>query len=245
MALLPFVSDDPISYSTTMLLFKTKLNELIAFYNDLNAAISEYVYTFLANDTNFLTTVSTYIAEHPDELRGLQGIQGEQGIQGVPGAPGADGADGQQGIQGTQGVKGDTGDQGIQGIQGVPGVDAVALSAYPVGAIYQSTVSTSPATLFGGTWAALSDSFLLAKGTTFATAGATGGSKDSVVVAHTHSLGERYYDDNNARAAGLPQSSGDATVRMSSTTAVQSTGVSGTNANLPPYLVVYMWERTA
>ena len=31
----------------------------------------------------------------------------------------------------------------------------ITLLSYPIGAIYQSTVSTSPATLFGGTWASI------------------------------------------------------------------------------------------
>ena len=46
---------------------------------------------------------------------------------------------------------------------------------YPVGAIYMSTVSTSPATLFGGgTWVQIKDRFLLSAGDTY-TAGSTGG----------------------------------------------------------------------
>lgn len=45
---------------------------------------------------------------------------------------------------------------------------------YPVGSVYISTNSTSPATLFGGTWSQLKDSFLLGAGDTY-TAGDTGG----------------------------------------------------------------------
>ena len=37
---------------------------------------------------------------------------------------------------------------------------------YPVGAIFISTDSTSPATLFGGTWERIKDTFLLAAGST-------------------------------------------------------------------------------
>ena len=48
------------------------------------------------------------------------------------------------------------------------------LATYPVGAIYISTISTSPASLFGGTWEQLKDRFLLGAGDTYA-AGATGG----------------------------------------------------------------------
>lgn len=50
---------------------------------------------------------------------------------------------------------------------------------YPVGAVYQSWNTTSPATLFGGTWLQLTDRFLYAS----STPGATGGKSN-----HSHSL---------------------------------------------------------
>ena len=46
---------------------------------------------------------------------------------------------------------------------------------HPVGSIYISENSTSPATLFGGTWERVKDRFLLAAGDTYS-AGSTGGS---------------------------------------------------------------------
>ena len=45
---------------------------------------------------------------------------------------------------------------------------------YPVGAIYMSVSSTSPATLFGGTWEWIQDRFLLCAGSSYG-AGTTGG----------------------------------------------------------------------
>ena len=70
------------------------------------------------------------------------------------------------------------------------------LDAHPVGSIYESTVSTSPATLFGGTWVAMDAGRVLvaqgkaSTGTTF-TAGATGGEEKhklttSELPAHSH-----------------------------------------------------------
>ena len=56
---------------------------------------------------------------------------------------------------------------------------------YPIGAIYMSVDSTSPDTLFGGTWTRLKDKFLLGAGDSF-TAGNTGGHKS--LQAHTHSI---------------------------------------------------------
>lgn len=73
------------------------------------------------------------------------------------------------------------------------------LDAHPVGSIYESTDSTSPATLFGGTWEAMDAGRVLVAqgkaetGTTF-TAGATGGEEThklttSEMPAHAHGRG--------------------------------------------------------
>ena len=62
---------------------------------------------------------------------------------------------------------------------------------YPVGAIYMSVNSTSPQTLFGGTWQQIQDTFLLCAGSSH-TAGSTGGKAEYVaddMPAHTHTRG--------------------------------------------------------
>ena len=67
------------------------------------------------------------------------------------------------------------------------------LDAYPVGAIYVSTVATSPSELFGGTWEALEQGrVLIGQGTDYA-AGSTGGEKEHAITtaempAHNHAL---------------------------------------------------------
>jgi hypothetical protein len=107
----------------------------------------------------------------------------------------------------------------------------------------------------------------------FDTAQETGGSADAIVVSHTHSFsgttGDVGNHEHNLQKLGSAQagqdnggapissSTGYSTSRnlsptegagghdhsFSGTTA--STGSSATNANLPPYVVVYMWRRTA
>lgn len=63
--------------------------------------------------------------------------------------------------------------------------DSLPANPYPVGTIYMSTVSTSPATLFGGTWEALEQGrVLLSQGKNYA-AGSTGGE-----ATHTLSVNE-------------------------------------------------------
>lgn len=62
---------------------------------------------------------------------------------------------------------------------------------YPVGAIYMSTSSTSPASLFGGTWIQLKDRFLVGTGDTYsngATGGAASASHSHTVNSHNHSV---------------------------------------------------------
>ena len=109
---------------------------------------------------------------------------------------------------------------------------------YPVGSIYISTNSTSPSTLFGGTWEQIKDTFLLASGDSYEN-GSTGGSADAVIVEHRH-------DMLGTKTAGI--SSGDyLRAGYGSTSASQYTdytGESGVGKNMPPYLAVYMWKRT-
>ena len=67
-----------------------------------------------------------------------------------------------------------------------------ASKIYPVGSVYMSFDSTNPATLFGGTWTRLKDTFLLANGDTYP-ANSTGGSATKTIgvtnlPAHNHSV---------------------------------------------------------
>lgn len=134
---------------------------------------------------------------------------------------------------------------------------------YPIGSIYSSTVSTNPNTLFGfGTWVAYgAGRVLIGNGGGF-TAGATGGSADAIVVSHTHTatvtdpghVHSVASDNNNNNGGNSRQRGGDntnqgnfnsASAVTGITVANSTTGSSGTNANLQPYVVVYMWNRTA
>lgn len=72
---------------------------------------------------------------------------------------------------------------------------------YPVGSIYMSVNSTSPGTLFGGTWERIQDRFLLSAGSTYS-AGATGGEATHTLSAaempsHTHSVGAHAHGLNS------------------------------------------------
>jgi hypothetical protein len=140
---------------------------------------------------------------------------------------------------------------------------------YPIGSIYTSTVSTNPNTLFGfGTWVAFgAGRVLLGDGGGYA-AGATGGSADAITVSHTHtatttstdsghthgsSIGSGFISNGGSEQLaggnnlnfGRPSTTATGTASISSSTSISTTGSSGTGANLQPYIVVYMWNRTA
>ena len=133
---------------------------------------------------------------------------------------------------------------------------------YPVGSIYMSVSSTSPATFLGGTWERIQDKFLLAAGSAYA-AGATGGEAthtltETEMPTHLHNrikyfenddwtlgdstgLGSQTVDTYSINVAGTSNSQG---VKMSH----WRTGYAGGNMshnNMPPYLAVYVWKRTA
>lgn len=123
----------------------------------------------------------------------------------------------------------------------------ILLSAYPVGSIYISMVSTSPSTLFGGTWVQIKDTFLLAAGSTYA-AGATGGE-----ATHTLTVDEMpsHRIDLNAVNASLDEAGSGYhpawVVDKKYTAQVLSANIGGDQPhnNMPPYLAVYVWKRTA
>jgi hypothetical protein len=148
-------------------------------------------------------------------------------------------------------------------------VQAALAALYPVGSIYTATVSTNPGTLFGfGTWTAFgAGRVMLGAGTggggTY-TAGATGGSKDAIVVSHTHTATSTVTDPGHAHTYEKPSNTfiqgaiggtgltnksnsdtGSRTTGITVATTNSTEGASGTDANLQPYVVVYMWERTA
>jgi hypothetical protein len=137
---------------------------------------------------------------------------------------------------------------------------------YPVGSIYtNASVSTNPATLLGfGTWVAFGAGRVLvgldAGNAAFDTLEETGGSANATLVSHTHtatvtdpSHTHTYTFKNTTGgtlAGGDPNSVNDTTYNTGSavtgiTVSNSTEGSSATNANLQPYIVVYMWKRTA
>lgn len=130
-------------------------------------------------------------------------------------------------------------------------ITEILRAIYPVGAIYISYTSTSPAILFGGSWTQIQGRFLLAADSTY-TAGSTGGEATHALTvdempAHTHSADFWSSKSGDAGYAGTPATNFDSWNRPTerATASVKETGGGQAHNNMPPYLAVYMWRRTA
>ena len=130
-------------------------------------------------------------------------------------------------------------------------VSGLLSKTYPIGAIYLSASSTSPAELFGGTWERLKDRFLLAAGDSY-TAGSTGGEANHTLTvdempSHLHTGSSNFLD--GATMGGSQSNRGVFCIGggwdISRYDLTGSTGGSQPHNNMPPYLAVYMWERVA
>ena len=115
------------------------------------------------------------------------------------------------------------------------GVDHI----YPVGSIYISTSSTSPATLFGGTWNQIEGKFLVANGNGYNPGSSSTGSSvtlETKNARHSHS----YAGTDQSKTTGVALDFNSATDGYYALKAENPT----IDIN-PPYLAVYMWERIA
>lgn len=126
---------------------------------------------------------------------------------------------------------------------------------YPVGSIYMNVSNVNPATLFGGTWEQLKDRFLLGAGDTYS-AGATGGEAQHTLTinempSHNHNFAliktnvgtGGVQPDGRTIQKGYAGSPSEPEV--SPIYQFDAQGGSQPHNNMPPYLVVYMWRRTA
>lgn len=145
-------------------------------------------------------------------------------------------------------------------------VDDGWLKIYPIGSIYMNVTNVDPATLFGGTWVQIKDTFLLSCGDTYDN-GATGGSAtidpNSFIWTHDHFIDglapstysiNRYVDGDATKGLVLNTAEAGAGTEKFWTVVSGSSGSATRNAgnytesgdsNMPPYLAVYVWKRTA
>lgn len=125
---------------------------------------------------------------------------------------------------------------------------------YAVGSIYMSVNSTSPAELFGGTWERIKDRFLLGSGDSYS-AGATGGSA-SVTLTGDNLPNILQVGQNNSGVTKYISGCGwtnqpyaDQAFIVTQKSYLNEVGnnyiYNQPHENMPPYLAVYIWKRTA
>ena len=130
-------------------------------------------------------------------------------------------------------------------------VNELSKMVYPVGSIYMSVNSADPATIFGGTWERINGRFLVGAGSNGASgkellnksAGDTGGktyvTRSDIGLKATYDEAEQY----GAQSGG--GFGGRVIITKTGKGSESDTYDIADDNNLPPYLVVYMWKRTA
>lgn len=224
----------------------------------------------------------------PQGPQGLQGPKGEKGDTGEAGPQGPKGDTGDIGALKINGKKPDSsgavtltaGDLGAATAEEVSQLKddkldktataadssklggktlaEIMLTLYPVGAVYISANSTSPASLFGGTWEQLKDRFLLGAGDIYAV-GSTGGEAEHTLTAdempeHDHILPYKV-DWGNQNGIGsweamfvdgtMTDTGSDGYTGKWHPYYTQYNGGDQPHNNIPPYLAVYMWKRVS
>lgn len=154
-------------------------------------------------------------------------------------------------------------------------ITADIYNLYPVGSIYISVNDVNPTNYFGGTWERITDRFLIGAGLSYsggATGGSTtvklgmnhipwhthtysgttssngshshtSGSKEMMIGQTNTYTGVRPVGYSSDKTLTAVNSDGAHTHTYSGTTS--GTGNGDAHDNMPPYLAVYIWKRTA
>ena len=149
------------------------------------------------------------------------------------------------------------------------GTNAIFLASHPIGSLFETTISTNPGTLYGGTWAAWGGGRVPVGVNTadsdFNTVEKTGGKKTE---RHEFKVGYKGYfgstvgsDDNMIQAykystssygtyayEGSTQAGVNAGIQASTNTRdvaqASSTGDTSETSIVQPYITCYIWKRT-
>lgn len=128
---------------------------------------------------------------------------------------------------------------------------------YPIGSVYISVNSSfNPNTAFGGTWVRIKDRFLLASGDIYSNNAMGGSSTHTLTVnelpSHKHYVGNseggKFWYLGKPGGVSQDNSQGvsfSGTVGRNTTFETSETGGGQPHNNMPPYLTVMVWKRTA
>lgn len=122
---------------------------------------------------------------------------------------------------------------------------------YPVGSIYLSYSQTSPATLFGGVWVRIKNTFLWACDED-GEIGLAGGEKTHTLTvdelpAHSHGIAVAHEPTGSTSLSGgtiTYRNTGGTTSYLGSLV-TKNTGGAKAHNNMPPYIQVAIWRRTS
>ena len=121
-------------------------------------------------------------------------------------------------------------------------------AVWPVGSIYLSASEISPETLFGGTWEQVKDRFLLAAGDVYSLGGTGGQAEHTLTVQElpSHGHGYTYTGQSSTTGTGaIRLVNPGGTVNAYTGEKDGRTGGGQPHSNMPPYLAVNIWRRTA
>lgn len=126
-------------------------------------------------------------------------------------------------------------------------INGIGLKAYPVGAVYISYVSTSPASLFGGSWTPITGRFPY-----FNAGTSTGGSNTHTLTVneippHNHLVPDATMLYNSGNGGAIYGGGNTSAVMKTSSgyAGGYNTGGGGAHNNMPAYQTLYAWRRTA
>ena len=231
-------------------------------------AIMQKIGVNSSTDVNSLDYKASQVVSGTPGPQGPQGPPGPQGIQGAPGANGATGPAGPQGETGAQGIQGPPGD--VSAAWPIGSVFISVVSTNPATLLgFGTWVATAVGRMLVGLNGADPD-FDTAK----ETGGAKTVTLDATMIpAHTHVQNSHNHIQDAHTHNFLPRSSTTGSVssivtgtldtsstisganqphvqsatptNQAATAVNQNTGGGLAHNNLPPYMVFYMWERTA
>lgn len=141
------------------------------------------------------------------------------------------------------------------------------LTVYPVGAIFQSTTDTSPASLFGGSWEKIQDRFLLGSSSSHSVT-STGGEENHTLTTsempHHNHMFTNFFGVNwgssgldvtlvaslNSNEYGVSAKAGQHGsnpfgVDVDQYNKTTHSGSDQPHNNMPPFYTVNIWRRTA
>lgn len=134
-------------------------------------------------------------------------------------------------------------------------ISTLFLLMHPVGSLYPSDNSTSPAELYGGTWERIEGRFIMGASDTYP-AGSTGGEAAVALTEenngpHTHTFEKLVtgasdtHPEGNTVQRGHGGNGSNNVLKYPENFQLSTSGKGKPHNNIPPYYSMYIWRRVA